>query len=95
MNHIGQVMNKYFQSSPQDKNFSEKYGALLLLGNLSLVLVDSASYKNSLEEMITNHIMTEFNNPFGLLRARAIWVFGKYYNVKYQNIDGLFKVITC
>jgi len=94
MNHCLQILNRYAQSQPHEKNPVEKHAALVILGSLSPLLINSPAYKDGLEELITVHIFSEFRNDnVSLLRARAISVFGKFYNLKYQFMANFFKGI--
>ena len=72
MQYLVQGLTTYaMQSDPAQKNYPFKDGALLAIGSIGPVLKKKTKYRNSLEDMLNNHVMMEFQNPVGFLRARA------------------------
>jgi hypothetical protein len=39
--------------------------------------------------ILQKHVLPEFKNPIGFLRARACFVFAKYGHINFKNIDNV------
>eukprot|EP01125_Pyxidicula_operculata_P010421 TRINITY_DN3428_c0_g1_i1.p1 TRINITY_DN3428_c0_g1~~TRINITY_DN3428_c0_g1_i1.p1 ORF type:complete len:836 (+),score=170.24 TRINITY_DN3428_c0_g1_i1:196-2703(+) len=84
MNHVVHVVLAQYAMSPQNK-LHEKDGALLVLGSLSGFLISSMMFKDSLEDMLKIHVYPELESRHPIVRARACWVFGEYYNINFKD----------
>ena len=42
-----------------------------------------------MEKILEQHVLTEFKNPIGFLRARACWLFGKFGHLEFQNPNNI------
>ena len=56
-------------ADPANRNYGGKDGALLAIGNLAQLLRKKPDYRSNLEELLSNHVMMEFQNPLGFLRC--------------------------
>jgi hypothetical protein len=94
MQYLVQGLTTYaMQSDPAQKNYPFKDGALLAIGSIGPVLKKKTKYRNSLEDMLNNHVMMEFQNPVGFLRARACWVYGQFSDIKFRFPNNLLAAL--
>lgn len=42
-----------------------------------------------MEQLLEQHVLSEFKNPIGFLRARACWVFGRYGHLEFKNANNI------
>lgn len=61
----------YGEASIEMKPHCQKDGALLAIGTICDKLKQTDPYKSSLEQMLVQHIIPEFNSHFGHLRAKV------------------------
>ena len=58
--------------------------ALLILGSLSKFLKKSKNkFDAGLPGMIMSHVVPQFGNPLGFVRARSLWVTSMYYDLPF------------
>jgi len=99
MAFTAQVLHKYATAAPQEKNPSEKDGALQTIGNLPEKIMSSKEMEAQVEVMLIQHVIPEFQSPFGFLRARCCWLLAQFYELEWKNQDAfltaLRSVITC
>eukprot|EP01103_Thecamoeba_quadrilineata_P015393 TRINITY_DN4851_c0_g1_i1.p1 TRINITY_DN4851_c0_g1~~TRINITY_DN4851_c0_g1_i1.p1 ORF type:complete len:1011 (-),score=143.11 TRINITY_DN4851_c0_g1_i1:224-3256(-) len=97
MSFLVNILTRY-NAEPSGKKPQEKYGVLLAMGSLSQKLMKHTSYNASLEDFIAYHVIPEFQNPNGFLRAKACWIFGQFAEIEYKNemifIAGLEQVLS-
>mgnify|MGYP001251430690 CR=1 FL=1 len=75
----------------RDRSTSD--GALFLVGTLSDILKRERGYKESLEQMLVEHVAPAFHSPFGNVRARACWTAAQFAAINFtdkQNFVNLF-----
>jgi hypothetical protein len=72
---------------PETRPYAELDGALFALGSLVDVLKRMEPYNTQLEAMLIAHVLPEFANPRGHLRAKAAWVAGMYADTHFVNPD--------
>jgi hypothetical protein len=72
---------------PETRPYGELDGALFALGSLVDVLKRTEPYNAQLEAMLIAHVLPEFGNPRGHLRAKAAWVAGMYADTSFSNPD--------
>lgn len=65
------LLRRYMEAPPGQKPFREKDGALLTIGALSDRLKQQEPYKSALEQMLVDHVLPEFHNTQGHLRAKV------------------------
>eukprot|EP01116_Phalansterium_solitarium_P023118 TRINITY_DN793_c0_g3_i2.p1 TRINITY_DN793_c0_g3~~TRINITY_DN793_c0_g3_i2.p1 ORF type:complete len:1027 (+),score=443.06 TRINITY_DN793_c0_g3_i2:37-3081(+) len=105
-NHLGPIMQfivsilmRYLQTPPAQRNVREKDGALQVIGHLCRRLYKQKEYKGALESTMVAHVLPEFQNSHGFLRARACWIFAEYYEIDYANpahfLAGLSATLNC
>jgi hypothetical protein len=70
---------------PESRPYAELDGALFALGSLVDVLKRTAPYNTQLEGMLISHVLPEFDNARGHLRAKAAWVAGVYADITFAN----------
>ena len=96
MQYLLQGLTTYaLQSDPAQKDYPFKDGALMAVGSIGPVLKKKAAYRNSLEDLLNNHVMMEFQNPVGFLRARACWVYGQFSDIKFRYPANLLAALEC
>ncbi|PRP84900.1 hypothetical protein PROFUN_07554 [Planoprotostelium fungivorum] len=99
MSFVGMSMMRYLQATEKERNPQEKDGCMAVIGELEDKLRITPSYQSQLENLIIQHIYPEFTSPHPWLRAKACWIFGKYYKMEWSNSDnfktGLRQVLTC
>ena len=64
-----------------------KDAVLCILGHLANILrkAKEEQYVSALRDLIMMHVMPDFRSPFGFLRARACWLVGKYWKLKFES----------
>lgn len=62
---------RYTEAPPEQKPFREKDGALLAIGALADRLKQQEPYKSALEQMLLEHVLPDFQNSHGHLRAKV------------------------
>jgi len=84
---------------PECRPHAELDGALFALGALSETLKRQPPWSGQLEAMLMQHVLPEFSNPRGHLRAKACWVAGMYADIAFadaRNFENLMQhVIQC
>ena len=94
MQFLVQGLTTYaMQSDPAQKNYAFKDGALFAIGSIGPVLKKKPRYRNTLEDMLSNHVLMEFSNPVGFLRARACWVYGMFADIKFRFPNNLLAAL--
>eukprot|EP01052_Picozoa_sp_SAG31_P056387 SAG31_NODE_16119_length_722_cov_0.958266_2_plen_109_part_01 len=85
-----QILTTYaVATDPASRNYGAKDGALLAIGNMAELLRKKSEYRGNLEDLLSSHVMMEFQNPLGFLRARACWIYGKLSNITFSNPGNL------
>jgi len=99
MSFVGMCMMRYLSTPEHEKNSQEKDGCMTVIGELEDKLRAEPAYKSQLEGLIMQHIYPEFNSQFPWLRAKACWIFGRYYKMEWSNpenyLTGLRLVLKC
>lgn len=80
---------------PEGRPYEQLDGALFALGALSDTLKRKAPYAEQLENMLMQHILPEFANPRGHLRAKACWVAGMYADIPFQDSRHFTALMQC
>jgi hypothetical protein len=88
---ITNQLNKY-QADAQ-KDFQAKDGCLFAIGSLRRRLRLNDEYKDHMEPLIQAHVIPEFQNPNGFLRAKACWVCSQYSKVDWKNPETLLAIV--
>ncbi|KAK3257312.1 hypothetical protein CYMTET_33436, partial [Cymbomonas tetramitiformis] len=70
-------------------------GALYSIGWLCEKLKITKPYTEALEEMLMSHVLPEFQNPHGHIRAKAAWVSGQYADIKFKNPQNFIAHLQC
>jgi len=70
---------------PETRPYGELDGALYALGSLYDLLKRRPPYCDQLEGMLVAHVLPEFGNARGHLRAKACWVAGVYADTRFQQ----------
>lgn len=74
------------QSPPEDINkMIQKDAALKMLGSLSELLTDHPQVSAFAEKIIVSSVISDFQCNFGVLKARACWMAGKFSNMSFSN----------
>lgn len=69
---INGVLNKYMETPEEQKNGSEKDGALRMIGALAPVILGNKSeVANMMEPFFVTHVFPEYKSRFPYLRARV------------------------
>lgn len=83
---INALLVKYNQSAEQERNPSEKDGALAMIGALAdLCLRKSSKVQDQMELFLVNHVFAEFKSKFGFLRARALDVLTRFSDLDFEH----------
>uniref|UniRef100_A0A6B2KX71 Importin N-terminal domain-containing protein n=1 Tax=Arcella intermedia TaxID=1963864 RepID=A0A6B2KX71_9EUKA len=93
MGFFNTLITRYQSTSIEHRSLADKYTAILAIGHFSYVLLKSEKHKPSLEEFLTNHVFPELLSPHAFLKARAIWVFGRFYSLKFKNENNYLQAI--
>ena len=72
---------------PEQRPYEQLDGALFALGSLVDVLKRTPPYNTQLEAMLVAHVLPEFGNARGHLRAKAAWVAGMYADTEFSNVE--------
>ena len=80
---------------PEGRPYEQLDGALFALGALSETLKRKAPYAEQLENMLVQHILPEFANPRGHLRAKACWVAGMYADIEFADSRHFTALMQC
>lgn len=65
--------------------YSEKDGALHMIGTLADVLLKKRAYKDQIENMFVQYVFPEFTNARGHMRARACWVLHYFSEIQFKQ----------
>lgn len=65
--------------------YSEKDGALHMIGTLADVLLKKKAYKDQIENMFLQYVFPEFNSVRGHMRARACWVLHYFSEIQFKQ----------
>jgi hypothetical protein len=81
----GGILEAYAASPPAARDYRSKEGALGALGALQSVLEKKPSYCTGLEGLLMAHVVPEFQNPHGYLRARACWMYQQFATFDFKD----------
>ncbi|KAJ6250883.1 d-importin 7/ranbp7 [Anaeramoeba flamelloides] len=81
------LLNDYNENPEDLERIIRKEGALCVLGILAPKLLVSEEYATQLEELLTNHVLPEFNSKYTFLRARTCWMFSQFAKIEWQNME--------
>eukprot|EP01096_Ripella_sp_DP13-Kostka_P013408 TRINITY_DN5818_c1_g2_i1.p1 TRINITY_DN5818_c1_g2~~TRINITY_DN5818_c1_g2_i1.p1 ORF type:complete len:1065 (+),score=579.29 TRINITY_DN5818_c1_g2_i1:36-3197(+) len=82
-----------YNSNPQ-QYFNLKFGVLDALENLAPILNSEANYKQSMENVIASHVVTELRNQqFAILRAKACRTLSSFWNAKFTSQDAYQHIV--
>lgn len=91
------VFTRCSQGTPKEgRPYAQMDGALLAIGTLSERLARTDPYKQQLEHMLVQHVLPEFKNTLGHIRAKACWVAGMYADIEFSdqgNFNKLFQSV--
>ena len=74
-------------SNNPNQFFIQKEGVLSCLGVLSERLKSIPKYEKQIESMLLKHVYPEMKSNFGIVQAKAIWVFSRYYNIQFSKVE--------
>jgi len=98
LGHLVQVFTQCAPTVPvEQRPLAQLDGAMLAIGSLADKLKGSVNYRGSVETMLTRHIVPEFRNPRGHIRAKACWVSGQFSDVQFadaQSFNTLFRLVV-
>jgi len=86
------VFDTYASTPPEQRNHAQFDGALLAIGSLSDKLKETKGYKESLEPLLVQHIVPQFGNANGYIRAKACWIAGSYADVEFKNPNNFLQL---
>jgi hypothetical protein len=81
------ILNEYTQleASGGDIDFRRKEGCLVSIASLSNLLMEKNPYKNQLESLILNHVVSGFSNPVGYMRCRVCMFMEEFHEMPWSN----------
>ena len=79
---------------PESRPYAQLDGALFALGSLCELLRKRQPYCGQLEGMLGAHVLPEFSNPRGHLRAKACWVAGMYADVDFASAQAFNSLLA-
>jgi len=68
---------------------AQKDGALHMIGTLADILVKRKTYKDQMENFLSNQVYPQFASTVGYLRARACWMLHYFSDIKFKNVEVL------
>lgn len=79
------MINNQDPRTKQPLDLLLKEALLWALGILKEPIFLEENLKIQMEAILENHVLPEFKNNIGFLRARACWIFGKYGHIEFKN----------
>merc|ERR1719376_1354890 len=64
---------------------AQKDGALHMIGTLADILVKRKTYKDQMENFLSNQVYPQFGSTVGYLRARACWMLHYFSDIKFKE----------
>jgi len=64
---------------------AQKDGALHMIGTLADILVKRKTYKDQMENFLSNQVYPQFGSSVGYLRARACWMLHYFSDIKFKD----------
>ena len=64
---------------------AQKDGALHMIGSLADILVKRKTYKDQMENFLSNQVYPQFGSNVGYLRARACWMLHYFSDIKFKD----------
>ena len=87
---INNIVNKYEAAPDDQKNPTEKEGALRMIGTLANVILGKKSpIADQVEYFFVRHVFPEFRSPHGFLRARACDTLEKFEALDFKDPNNL------
>ncbi|CAM9763151.1 unnamed protein product, partial [Phaeothamnion confervicola] len=71
------------------RDYRQKDGALVAFGSLEKVLKKKKEYRTSLETLLMQHVLPEFDSPVAFMRSRACWMMQHYVDIKFSRREHL------
>ena len=65
---------------------AQKDGALHMIGTLADILVKRKTYKDQMENFLSNQVYQQFSSTVGYLRARACWMLHYFSGTHTTNM---------
>ncbi|CAM9943138.1 unnamed protein product, partial [Ectocarpus fasciculatus] len=79
------VLTTYAATPEAQRDHRAKDAALVALGSLATVLLRSKKYKKSLETLVVQHVLPEFQSPVGFMRYRACWMVQRFAQAEFKD----------
>ena len=83
------MINNQDPRTKQPLDLLLKEALLWSLGILKDDIVNDEGLKLQMETILEQHVLPEFKNTIGFLRARACWIFGKYGHIEFKNSQNI------
>lgn len=94
-----ELLTKYLETSPEQRNGKEKDGALNIVGCLSNEILEKQAVASMMEPFFVTHVFPEFDSPFPFLRARACNITQQFSGFDFagdENMSTLYnKLLGC
>eukprot|EP00752_Nemacystus_decipiens_P010988 g9765.t1 len=78
LSYTQNVLTTYAATPEAQRDYRAKDSALVALGSLASVLLRSKKYSKSLETLVVQHVLPEFQSPVGFMRYRACWMIERF-----------------
>lgn len=98
MQFIVEVLMRYNTLPVEQKNYSEKDGALAVIGTLASKLKRDPSFSGDLQNLLVTHMLPDFQCPAPFVRARVCWCFSLFFDLEMAEpvlLQGVQGVVQC
>eukprot|EP00011_Vannellida_sp_DIVA3-517-6-12_P000288 CAMPEP_0114624856 /NCGR_PEP_ID=MMETSP0168-20121206/10976_1 /TAXON_ID=95228 ORGANISM="Vannella sp., Strain DIVA3 517/6/12" /NCGR_SAMPLE_ID=MMETSP0168 /ASSEMBLY_ACC=CAM_ASM_000044 /LENGTH=1044 /DNA_ID=CAMNT_0001836131 /DNA_START=81 /DNA_END=3215 /DNA_ORIENTATION=+ len=98
MQFIVEVLMRYNTLPAESKNYSEKDGALSVIGTLASKLKRDPAFSGDLQNLIVAHVLPDFQSPAPFIRARVCWCFSLFFDLEMAEpvlMQGIQGVVQC
>ncbi|CAM9092964.1 unnamed protein product [Pylaiella littoralis] len=85
LSYTQNVLTTYAATPEAQRDHRAKDAALVALGSLSTVLLRSKKYSKSLETLVLQHVLPEFQSPVGFMRYRACWMIQRFASMDVKD----------
>lgn len=89
-----QVLHSVTTQSTTVDQAKSKDGILTIVGTLANRINTKQEYKGSLEKILIEYVLPEFNSKFGFLRARSCWIVDRFSSTNFTNSDLIKRMAT-
>ncbi|CAM9437770.1 unnamed protein product, partial [Laminaria digitata] len=94
LSYTQNVLQTYAAAPEAQRDHRLKDGALVALGSLSTVLLRSKKYSSSLEALMVQHVLPEFQSPVGFMRYRACWMMQRFAQADFQDPQTILRCLN-